>query len=112
MNEQIKAHWPICEELAVRMSKTRLALMVGADCEDLTQVGLIHVWELLEAGKPVERGHLVNRMKDHIRELGAQVGRSQKRKNDDRWEPNLSWDVLVEQERLREQGPFPEESEG
>lgn len=53
-----------------------MALQVGAEYDDLVQEGLIQVWQSLERGVTPATHMLENRMKDYVRWLGTQVGRS------------------------------------
>lgn len=76
MNSAVSRYWEAVEAIAVRMSRTAVAIQVGAECDDLLQEGLINVWQTLERGIEPSAEHFENRMRDYIRWLGTQIGRS------------------------------------
>lgn len=76
MNSAVSGYWEAVEAVAVRMARTSAAIQVGAECDDLLQEGLIKVWQALEAGITPSTEHIENRMRDWIRHIGSQVGKT------------------------------------
>lgn len=67
MNGEVAAYRDLVESIAKRFKARPHPL---ADFDDLVQIGLIAVWQALEAGvDPVGPDHIRNRMKDYLREL-------------------------------------------
>lgn len=69
-SEMVAAYRGMCEAHAARF--TRLPLM-QADFDDFVQVGLIGVWQALEAGEYPSNVVVTNRMKDWARIRGRQL---------------------------------------
>lgn len=71
-----------------------MAIQVGADQDDLTQEGLINVWQTLQRGVTPSADIIEARMRDYVRYLGAQQGRNR------RGEP-LHYDEILPLEDFR-----------
>lgn len=76
MNGRIAEYREAVEAIALRVSRGAVATQVGAEYDDLAQEGLIQVWQTLERGLTPSTEMLENRMRDYVRFLGTQVGRS------------------------------------
>lgn len=76
MNSAVAQYWAAVEAIAVKIAASSVANQVGAECDDLLQEGLINVWQSLERGVTPSTEHIENRMRDYVRYLGTQVGRS------------------------------------
>lgn len=71
-----------------------MAIQVGADQDDLTQEGLLNVWQSLCRGVTPSAEIIEARMRDFIRFLGAQQGRGRN------GEP-LAYDAILPLEDFR-----------
>jgi DNA-directed RNA polymerase specialized sigma24 family protein len=76
MNSAVSAYREAVEAVAERMARTAGAIQVGAEYDDLVQEGLINVWQTLERGIDPSTEHIENRMRDWIRHVGSQVGKT------------------------------------
>lgn len=76
MNSAVSQYREAVEAIAERMARTAGAIQVGAEHDDLVQEGLINIWQTLQRGIEPNAEHIENRMRDWIRHLGSQVGRS------------------------------------
>jgi len=76
MNSAVSCYREAVEAVGERMARTPGALQVGAEYDDLVQEGLINVWQTLERGIEPSVEHIENRMRDWIRHLGSQVGKT------------------------------------
>lgn len=76
MNDRVAGYRDAVEAIALRVSRGAVALQVGAEYDDLAQEGLILVWQSLERGVDPSADMMENRMRDYVRLLGTQVGRS------------------------------------
>jgi DNA-directed RNA polymerase specialized sigma24 family protein len=76
MNDRVAEYRDAVEAIALRVSRGAVASQVGAEYDDLVQEGLMKVWQALEQGVTPSAENIENRMKDWIKHLGSQVGRS------------------------------------
>lgn len=76
MSDRIAEYREAVEAIALRVSRGAVAVQVGADYDDLAQEGLINIWQSLERGVAPSAEMIENRMRDYVRWLGTQVGRS------------------------------------
>jgi hypothetical protein len=82
MNDRVADYVTACEVLAGKLVKSPGASQVGAEYDDLVQEGLIDVWQTLERGICPSADLIERRMRDYIRWLGAQIGRTRTCNND------------------------------